>query len=135
MIRLNYGLPQLIDMDEYSQLFHDIHTQIQYPDARSSQNISSLLPQFQGREQFEDGEQYHRQISYVPGRKDYVIQRLYDDGKISLSDALDAMIYPIEFVPVPDHIARIRAPHFVYYIRDMILNNQSLGISEQQLYQ
>jgi membrane peptidoglycan carboxypeptidase len=43
------------------------------------------------------------------------------------------MISPIEFSPKPNQVNTIKAPHFVHYIKENIINNPSLGINEQQL--
>lgn len=71
----------------------------------------------------------------MPGRKDYVIQRLYEDRKISFYEGIEAIITPITINEKPTNLVDITTPHFLHYIKDSIVNNQSLGISEQQLYE
>lgn len=134
-ISIDYGWAVDIDPEQYGDIFRDLYSKLSYPDTFSGQNIISLLPTFEGTNTDDAWLSHHRTIFYTPGRKDYVIQRLYEDGKISLSEALEAMITPLVFAPKPTQINTIQAPHFVYYIRDAILRNSSLGITEHQLFQ
>lgn len=110
-------------------------TKIHYPDYDSGQNLVALLPTFSGTVLGEDGLPQYRFINYSAGRKDYVIQRLYEDGKITIQQALEAIITPIVFNPKPEIVNSIKAPHFVNYIKESIINNPSLHITEQQLSQ
>lgn len=74
-------------------------------------------------------------LSYVPGRKDYVIQRLYEDKKITFMQAADAILSPIPLQDKSTSLTVMEAPHFVQYIKDSLVQNDSLGINEQQLYE
>ncbi len=132
---IDYGLPTAVDGVLYGTLLRDVATKINYPDNRSGQNILTLLPQFEGKTTDEDGVYRTRSIRYRPGRKDYVINRLYQDNQLSVSDAVQAVLDPLIFAPKPEYINTIRAPHFVNYVRDAIINNPSFGINEQQLAQ
>ena len=60
-------------------------------------------------------------INYSAGRKDYVIQRLREDKKISLDEALLSIVTPMEFIPKAEIVNSIKAPHFVHYIKEEIL--------------
>ncbi len=134
-ISLNYGLPIAVDQDKYGKLFSDILTKLKYSNIRSGQNLLSFLPLFSWDMIDSSGNYQHRIISYSPWRKDYVIQRLYEDGKITLQQAMKYIISPIKFAPKTEIINIIQAPHFVHYIKESIINNPSLDISEQQLSQ
>jgi hypothetical protein len=50
-----------------------------------------------------------------------------------MRQAIEYMITPIDFSPKPSSVNTIKAPHFVHYIKESILNNPSLRINEQQL--
>lgn len=132
-ISINGALPTPIDQTKYWALFADIFTKIHYPDVETGQNLLSFLPVFSWHIVDDSGAYQHRFISYDPGRKDYVLQRLYEDGKISLRKAIEYMITPIQFEPKPTQVNTIKAPHFVHYIKESVLSNTSLGINEQQL--
>lgn len=132
---IDYGLPIGVDPALYGTILRDVSTKINYPDNRSGQNLLSLLPQFDGKTADEDGRYRTRSIRYRPGRKDYVINRLYQDGKISLQEATQAVVDPLVFALQPDYINTIKVPHFVEYIRSSIISNPSFGINEQQLAQ
>lgn len=134
-ISKNYLLPQAITETQYPELLVDITKKIQYSDYKPDQDLFSFLPTFSGTRVDEDGSLEHRFINYSPGRKDYVIQRLYEDGKIDLKQAIEAILIPTAFSPKPETINNIKAPHFVNYIKESIINNPSLNITEQQLSQ
>ena len=74
----------------------------------------------------EDGTSHRRFIHYSLGRKDYVIQRLREDKKITLDEALLALVTPLEFAKKPDIINAIKAPHFVHYIKEEIVGLKEL---------
>jgi hypothetical protein len=114
-------------------LFADILIKIDYPDTNTGQSLVSLLPTFSGQLLDDDGISQYWSISYSPGRKDYVLQRLYDDNKITIQQAIKYMLTPIVFSPKLLQINQIKAPHFVQYIKESIINNDSLDINEQQL--
>ena len=132
-ISLNGALPTSIDQTKYGELFSNILTKIKYPDLNTGQNLLSFLPTFSWHIIDWSGAYQHWFINYSPGRKDYVLQRLYEDGKITMRQAIEYMITPIKFSPKPSSVNTIKAPHFVHYIKESILNNSSLRINEQQL--
>lgn len=132
-ISINGALPTPIDQNQYGELFANILTNIDYPDRDSSQSLLSFLPVFSWHIVDGNGAYQHWFISYDPWRKDYVLQRLYEDGKITLRQAIEYMITPIQFAPKPKQVNTIKAPHFVHYIKESIINNSSLDINEQQL--
>ncbi len=132
-ISINGALPTSIDQSKYGELFANILTKIQYPDTVTGQNIVDILPTFSWHIIDGSGGVQYWFINYSPWRKDYVLQRMYDDGKITFQQAIEYMITPIEFSPKPSSINTIKAPHFVHYIKESIINNSSLNINEQQL--
>ena len=71
----------------------------------------------------------------MPGRKDYVIQRLYEDKKITFIQAVHAILSPVPIQNKKASLTVMEAPHFVQYIKDSLIQNDSLGINEQQLYE
>lgn len=83
----------------------------------------------------QSGEKLPRTIRYIPGRKDQVIQRLYEDHTISFQSGREAILTPLRFAAPKEGTNTMKAPHFVQYIKESILNNSSLGLDEQQLYQ
>ena len=132
-ISINGALPTPIDHSKYWSLFANILTKIDYSHIQTGQSIFAVLPIFSWQIVTDEWIYQNRFISYDPWRKDYVLQRLYEDGKITLQQAIEYIITPIEFAPKPLMINTIKAPHFVHYIKESILNNASLNINEQQL--
>ncbi len=123
-----------IDTDQYGYLFTDT-VMTGYHVSDPQQDLTTLLPVFSGTTKDDEGISHHRFINYSPGRKDYVIQRLREDGYITTDNAITAIITPIEFASKPEIINSIKAPHFVHYIKEEILWLEELGINEQQLSQ
>jgi penicillin-binding protein 1A len=132
-ISINGALPTAIDQSKYWELFSNILTKVHYPDILTGQNLQNILPTFSWNIVDQNGNYQYWFIKYSPWRKDYVLQRMYEDWKITLQKAIEYMITPIEFSPKPTQINVIKAPHFVHYIKESIINNPSLGINEQQL--
>lgn len=134
-ISLDGGLPTPINQDQYGHLFANILQQLHYPSIQTGQDLIALLPTFSGHTLDASGVNHYRFINYSPGRKDYVIQRMVEDIKITPQQALEAIVTPLVFTPESNQINTIKNPHFVYYIKESILNNPSLHIDEQQLSQ
>lgn len=133
-ISIDSKAPVSINQTEYGHLFTDmIVTGYSLPD--TAQDITTLLPVFSGTTTDEEWATHHRFINYSPGRKDYVIQRLWQDKKITLDEALLAIVTPMEFHPKAEVVNSIQAPHFVHYIKEEILWLKDLGITEQELAQ
>lgn len=133
-IRIDEEKAVSIDYQEYGYLFKDIVFSW-YNTFYPWQDLWQLLPVFSGTTLDEEGNSHRRLIQYSAGRKDYVIQRLREDKKITLSEALSAIITPLEFAKKPHIVNSIQAPHFVHYIKEELLNLKELGINEQQLSQ
>ncbi len=57
--------------------------------------------------------------NYVWGRKDFVLQRMLEDRKISSQDFLEAWKegFQVKFIPFTQPI---KAPHFVFYVKDYL---------------
>lgn len=132
-ISIDRGKPYPIDPEKYGNLLSTMIITGYVVDR--SQDLVSLLPTFSGMVQQDDGTYRHWYISYSAGRKDYVIQRLREDGKIELEEALLAIVTPMEFQDKATVLNTISAPHFVHYIKGEILGLTHLGINEQQLSQ
>lgn len=60
-----------------------------------------------------DGQEYD--VEYAPGRKDYVLSRMYEDGYIDAQQAKDAFIEGLGYVFKTARID-IKAPHFVFWV-------------------
>ncbi|MFA5828886.1 MAG: transglycosylase domain-containing protein [Candidatus Gracilibacteria bacterium] len=56
---------------------------------------------------------------YVWGRKDYVLQRLLEDGQITQNDFLNAWQDSLKITFVKPKI-KIEDPHFVFYVKDFL---------------
>lgn len=52
---------------------------------------------------------------YIPGRADLVLRTMYDDGYIT-GDEKDAAWEKLQNIEFKEHIARMDAPHFVFYV-------------------
>lgn len=74
-----------------------------------------------------DGQKYN--VEYTPGRKDYVLSRMYEDGYIDAQQAKDAFI---EWLNYEFKTARIdiKAPHFVFWVIERLKES---GYTEEQL--
>ncbi len=73
------------------------------------------------------------QFQYVPGRKDVVLWAMFQEWYITHAELINAFLEWIdyEFAP-PQYRYTIESPHFVFFVREFILNNpqlEELGIS------
>ena len=76
-------------------------------------------------------------ISYTAGRKDAVLNRMYEDGYITEEELKQAFIDGLNLKLASGKIS-IKTPHFVFWIRDLLINDESfkdLNITEDMLYQ
>lgn len=60
-----------------------------------------------------DGKEYD--VEFTPGRKDYVLSRMYEDGYIDAQQAKDAFVEGLGYQFKSARID-IKAPHFVFRI-------------------
>lgn len=68
-------------------------------------------------------------VVFTPGRKDYVLSRMYEDGYIDAKQAKDAFIEGLTYQFKSARID-IKAPHFVFWIIEWLKNE---GYTEEQL--
>lgn len=124
----SHSVTDYIPSDHTSWNHQIAHFLSQFP--QHYQTIDDLFPQ-------RSGQSIHgyRTLRYVPWRKDYVINRLYEDHKIVIGEAVWAMLTAVPFQPKTTSLTVFEVPHFVEYIKDTIISNQSLDITEQQLYE
>lgn len=76
-------------------------------------------------------------ISYTIGRKDAVLNRMYEDWYITEDELKQAFIDGLN-LKLSSGKVDIKAPHFVFWVRDLILQDPTfadLNISEDMLYQ
>ncbi|MBP6909989.1 hypothetical protein KBC03_00060 [Patescibacteria group bacterium] len=68
-------------------------------------------------------------VEFVPGRKDYVLSRMYEDGYIDAQQAKDAFVEGLTYQFKSARID-IKAPHFVFRIIERLKDK---GYTEEQL--
>lgn len=76
-------------------------------------------------------------VKYTPGRKDAVLNRMYEDGYITEEELKQSFIDGLNLKLASGKVA-IKTPHFVFWIRDLILGDETfkdLKITEDMLYQ
>ena len=77
------------------------------------------------------------EISYEAGRKDAVLNRMYEDNYIDQDQLKRAFIDGLTLKLKPSRVD-IKAPHFVFWIRDLLTKGDSrfkdLNITEEMLY-
>ncbi|MBI4175132.1 PBP1A family penicillin-binding protein [Candidatus Berkelbacteria bacterium] len=61
---------------------------------------------------------YGNHLDDLLARKDFILDRMTDEGYISRDEAAAAKAATIEFIPRREHIL---APHFVFYVRDLLV--------------
>lgn len=78
------------------------------------------------------------QLSYEAGRKDAVLNRMYEDSYIDQDQLKRAFVDGLMLKLKPPRID-IKAPHFVFWIRDLLTKGDSrfkdLNITEEMLYE
>jgi penicillin-binding protein 1A len=60
-------------------------------------------------------------IEYEAGRKDRVLMRMYEDGYINDAEYRDALIQGLDY-KFQDPKESIKYPHFVFYVKDYLVN-------------
>ena len=76
-------------------------------------------------------------LSYTPGRKDAVLNRMYEDGYITEEELKQSFIDGLNLTLASGKVA-IQTPHFVFWVRDLLLSDEQfkdLEITEDMLYQ
>lgn len=76
-------------------------------------------------------------VKYIPGRKDAVLNRMYEDGYITEEELKQSFIDGLN-LKLASGKATIKTPHFVFWIRDLLLSDDAfkdLEITEDMLYQ
>ncbi|MEI7477946.1 MAG: hypothetical protein WCJ81_05685 [bacterium] len=58
-------------------------------------------------------------VTYTPGRKDYVLGRMFEDGYIKEADIKQAAQEGVDYIFKNLHMD-IQAPHFVFWIQDLL---------------
>ena len=77
------------------------------------------------------------QLSYTIGRKDAVLNRMYEDNYITQDQLKRAFVDGLSWSLKPPFVD-IKAPHFIFWIRDLLQKDPrfaDLGITEDILYQ
>ncbi len=75
-------------------------------------------------------------ISYIVGRKDAVMNRMYEDGYITQEEVKRAFMDGLS-LDLSSGKVSIIAPHFVFWVRDLITKDErfkDLKIDEDMLY-
>ncbi|MBD3156871.1 hypothetical protein GF369_03510 [Candidatus Peregrinibacteria bacterium] len=67
---------------------------------------------------------------YIPGRADLILRKMYDDGVIS-SEEKDAAWAKLQELEFEEHISRMEAPHFVFYIIEQLEEKYGKEVVEQ----
>lgn len=97
---------------------------------------SSFVKFLQGQTQLDithEGKIYT--VSYVRGRKDTVLIRMYEQALITMQEFQQA-VYDGISISLHSKAIDIKAPHFVFWIKDTIENTkefQDLGIDKETL--
>lgn len=76
-------------------------------------------------------------VSYTAGRKDAVLNRMYEDGYITEEQLKQTLIDGFNLKLASGKVT-IQTPHFVFWVRDLLLQDpafKDLGITEDMLYQ
>ena len=110
-----------------------LHTDQEIKDLILSQWVMDFFHQMASTSIIKNSEIYD--LYYIPGRKDYVLGRMYQEWYITQSQLIDAFSQAIGYAFSPMYFP-IQSPHFVYYAKDFLLRSplfQSLGIDEQLL--
>ncbi len=74
-----------------------------------------------------NNEQY--KVKYIPGRKDYVLSRMYEDGYITIDEFKEAILKSINYVFSKWKIT-IDSPHFVFWVLDLLKEDKNKYIWE-----
>ena len=75
-------------------------------------------------------------LSYTPGRKDAVLNRMYEDGYITEEELKQSFIDGLNLTLASGKVA-IQTPHFVFWVRDLLLSDEQfkdLEITEDDVY-
>ena len=76
-------------------------------------------------------------VSYTAGRKDAVLNRMYEDGHITEEQLKQAFIDGLNLKLASGKVS-IKTPHFVFWVRDLLLSDpafKDLNLTEDILYQ
>jgi len=66
-------------------------------------------------------------FNYLPGRKDYVLRSMLQEWYITHAELINAFLEWIWYEFAPKYSYAIEAPHFVFFVRDYILQNPQLA--------
>ena len=69
-------------------------------------------------------------LEYNTGRKDFVLGRMFEDGKIKPAEYQSAFIGGIDF-QFRAYQENIKYPHFVFYIKDYLENKYGKDFESQ----
>jgi len=75
--------------------------------------------------------------TYSPGRKDYVLRAMYQEWYINQDELVKAFIDGVDY-EFSSYTYNIKAPHFVFFVRDFLLHNplfESLDLNLNDLLQ
>ncbi len=67
---------------------------------------------------------------YIKGRADLILKKMYDDGYITKEDK-DAAWAKMQSIEFNEHIARINAPHFVFYVIEQLEEKYGKDVVEK----
>ncbi len=73
--------------------------------------------------------------TYTPGRKDYVLRAMYQEGHISANQLLDAFVEGVDYT-FSRYSYNISAPHFVFYVKELLINSDmfdEIDLTEDKL--
>jgi membrane peptidoglycan carboxypeptidase len=76
-------------------------------------------------------------IKYESGRKDAVLNRMYEDGYIDQTQLTQAFMEGLTLTLQSEKIS-LQAPHFVFWVKDLLRKDptlQALNITDEMLYQ
>lgn len=76
------------------------------------------------------------QVDYTWGRKDHVLNRMYDEKYISQIELKDAFIQGLDMEFTRSNITDMKAPHFIFYIQEYLTTQPEfaqLGIDQESL--
>lgn len=75
-------------------------------------------------------------IAYRRGRKDHVLNRMYDERYISQNQLKDSFVQGLDMEFTRSNITDMKAPHFIFYVQEYLTTQPEfaeLGIDQESL--
>ena len=117
------GTPVEFAGDLKEAILARIETSIENTDMKFRKNNSSLISFLEGLLSFKitHGEERY-EVSYIPGRKDAVLARMYEEGYVTESELKKNFFRGLDYTFTRGNVS-INAPHFVFWIIKLLEEN------------